>query len=169
MKNIRKWHRVIGLIISMPMLLTCITGTFLIMRSHLSFIQPSKTNKQSISLFSIAPVSEVLRVAEKKQKGKITSIIFYPKKGYFSVRTDSDYEMRLHGESLKILTEGPKLTGWLIKLHEGSFFSEIVRDYIFLPSAFGLLILIVSGIYIYIEPKYKKYKRNKNKNKKGIS
>ncbi len=164
MRNLRKWHAWVSVIVAIPIFITILSGNLLILRSHLSFIQPKKTQKVEVKENSLASIPEVIRKAQEIyqppfDRKDISSINFYPSKGYFSVRTKEKRELRLHGSTLEVLAEGPKLTGWLIRIHEGSIFSPFVRDFIFFPSALCLLFLWISGVIIFFQPRLRNWKK----------
>ena len=153
-RKLRKWHRWVSIIFLLPMLVTIVTGSILILRSYLDFVQPAKTPAQKVNIARVAPLSKVADKAVEHYAGElkpteITSLRYSPSKGYFSVRTKIARELRLHGETLEVLAEGPKRTTFLVKLHEGAYFGSWARNFIFFPSGLGLLFLSISGATIF--------------------
>ena len=80
--------------------------------------------------------------------GSINSIIYKPKKGITQVRTSDGFEYHFDATSGKLLNSGAKRTSFFIRLHEGSYFGSVVRDFVFLPSAIIFLISLLTGIYL---------------------
>lgn len=151
-KSMRKLHRVIGLLITIPMLITICTGLLLIMRSYIPWVQP-KTIKQEIpkTWLSLESTTKLL-IANPKTLVKEWSDIKYfkitPSKGVIQVRTKQGLQIQLNGETGKVLEIAPRRTTFLVKLHEGSYWSPQVRDFIVMPSAVGLLLLVLSGLVL---------------------
>jgi uncharacterized iron-regulated membrane protein len=158
---LRRWHKKVAIITALPVTITIVTGLFLILRSHFVWIQPSKTKKIEVEFSSIATIEQVIQKSadyygNSFHPNQISSLRYAPSKGYFSIRMKNLRELRLHGETLKVLSEGNKKTPLFIQLHEGSYFGPRVRDFIFFPSALGLLFLLFSGSWLFIHPYLKK-------------
>ncbi|MCO4781754.1 MAG: PepSY domain-containing protein [Candidatus Cloacimonetes bacterium] len=151
-KSMRKLHRVIGLLVTIPMIITICTGLMLIMRSYFPWVQP-KTIKQEIpkTWLSLEATTKLL-VANPKTQVKDWSDISYfkitPSKGVIQVRTKQGLQVQMNGETGKILEIAPRRTSLIVKIHEGSYWSPKVRDFIVMPSAFGLLLLALSGLLL---------------------
>jgi uncharacterized iron-regulated membrane protein len=153
MKLIRKYHRRLSIIFALPVLIIVVTGILLILRSKLGFIQTQAPKVSPVSLEKVRSISEVIKSLPVDQK-KISSIIYKPSKNLYAVRTKDYEEYFIHPETLEVLKKGPKMSTLLIQLHEGSFFSKWVRDYIFFPTSLVLLFLWGTGIMLFIYPKY---------------
>jgi len=142
-----------------------VTGILLILRSKLGFIQTPIPKVESVAIEKVRTISEVLIKLKKNSiEGKnISSILYKPAKNIYAVRTKDYQEIILHPETLKILSMGPKYSTLLIQIHEGSFFSKSVRDYIFFPTSIGLLFLWVTGMILFFRSKrkFKRVKRHK--------
>ena len=147
-KNIVDIHIILGAICSLPILLTVVTGIFLITRSHTTFMQPEASKAREISHFhQLLSPNKIASVAQIPESD-INSIIYKPKKGIIQVRSTDGYEYHLNAESGELLNSGPKRTSFFIRLHEGSFFGSWVRDFIFFPSAIIFLLSLLTGIYL---------------------
>ena len=155
-KSLRKWHRLISAVVAIPFAITLITGIFLITRSHFNFLQPKHSEAIQIDQSKVSSIQDLTQAFHLYYQGReetqsIASIIYSPKNGQFSVRTNEDREIRFNAQSLEVIAEGPKRTTLLIKLHEGLWFSSYVRDFIFLPSSIGLFFLLISGIILFFK------------------
>ncbi|PCJ16415.1 MAG: hypothetical protein COB02_16245 [Candidatus Cloacimonadota bacterium] len=161
-KNLRKIHRIIGLLIIIPMTITVCTGILLILRSYIPWVQPASI-KQDIpkSWISIEQTYKVLLNQPKslvKNWKDIKSIKISPSKGLIQVRTKQGLQIQINGGNGKILEIAPRRSSFLIKLHEGSYWSSNIRDFIVMPSSIGLLLLILTGIILLIKHKNRKTK-----------
>lgn len=165
MKLIRKYHRRLSIIFALPVLIIVVTGILLILRSKLNFIQTPAPKVESITIEKVRPVSEVILKLKNLPNNSIdskniTSIIYKPAKNLYSIRTKDYREINLHPETLELLSVGPKLSTLLIQLHEGSFFSKSVRDYIFFPTSLILLFLWGTGLILFFYPKFIRGRKN---------
>ena len=75
-----------------------------------------------------------------------------PSKGVIKVRAKNRWEVQLDHQSGEILQVAYRRSGLIESIHEGTFFHDKVRLGIFLPSAIILLILWVTGIYLFLMP-----------------
>lgn len=154
MKLIRKYHRRLSIIFALPVLIIVVTGILLILRSKLSFIQTPAPKVEKVAIEKVRPIAEIIKKLNIDEK-KISSIIYKPSKNIYSIRTKDYEEYYLHPETLEILRTGPKMSTLLIQLHEGSFFSPTVRDYIFFPTSLVLFFLWITGLLLFFRPKLK--------------
>jgi len=135
-----------GAICSLPALITVLTGILLILRSHLTFMQPSSISLGPVSIEKM--VAPKVFLEGKYDEKKIKSVIYRPAKGIIQVRT-SDYREDIYSSKTgKLISSGAKRTPFFIQLHEGSYFGKGVRDYLFFPSAVALFITLITGIYL---------------------
>ena len=167
MRKMREWHRWVSAAIFIPLALTTLTGVFLLHRSKLDFIRPKRPAVQRVEIKNVATISKVVSQTMKTFPDlsihEIAQIRYLPTKGYFLVKTKKSHELILHGESLEVLSKGLERTSLLVRLHEGTFFAPWVRDFVFFPSALGMVFLLFSGIILFyrisIKPKLKKRMR----------
>jgi len=139
-------HLMMGAICSLPALITVLTGILLILRSHLTFMQPSSISLGPVSIEKM--VAPKVFLEGKYDEKKIKSVIYKPAKGIIQVRT-SDYREDIYSSKTgKLISSGAKRTSFFIQLHEGSYFGKGVRDYLFFPSAVALFITLITGIYL---------------------
>ena len=148
----RRWHRTISLVITVPFLITLITGIVLSLRAYVPWVQPeyAKPAGQLSTSFE-----EILRVAQSVPEAKIASwsdvsqIDIRPAKGNIRVRSKHNHwEIQMDGHTGKILQSAPRRVGWLTALHEGAYFGEWIRYGIFFPSSIGVLFLLISGLIL---------------------
>jgi uncharacterized iron-regulated membrane protein len=146
--NWRKYHRIISLVIFLPFLLMVITGLLLQVRQNAEFIQPKAVKmefKTGQSLLSFESIISASKVSEKE----IDQIIYKPEKFHLALRLKNGNELQVHPQTGEILKSSQRLTGLLIDLHQGSFFSSWGQYLIFLPAGLGVLFLLISGLIIY--------------------
>lgn len=165
-RNLRIDHRWIAILITIPLLITTITGVLLLLRQQLDWVQPSSLKQAHVVQW--ATMDSVLDSITHNKHTKIkswkdiSSVIYKPSKGTIQIRTKKKILIQLNGASAQVLSVKPRRTGWLIQLHEGSYWGKDIRRYIFLPAAIGLLFLLISGGIL----TFKYYKRKWKKRKK---
>lgn len=146
--NWRKYHRILSLIIFIPFTVVVMTGLLLQVRQEVEVIQPKAVKMEEIPDQKILTFEEIIK-ASKVPQNEIDQIIFKPSKFHLAVRVKDGHELQLHPQTGEILKSSPRLTGLLIDIHQGSYFSTIGQYFVFLPSGVGVLLLLISGIMIY--------------------
>ena len=68
---------------------------------------------------------------------------------------------QLDGNSGDVIYSGNRYTSLLIQIHEGVFFSSIVRDFVFFPTGIILVLLWITGMQMVCVRWYVKIKKRK--------
>jgi uncharacterized iron-regulated membrane protein len=151
---------------SLPLLLTTITGLLLLWRAQIEWIQPAVIpGKPREHLTSIAQAqsleSLVLKVANEVSSddnsgpnGKPTSVlieqvIMRPDKAVAIVRLKNQLELQFDLYSGELLKKSYRRTGWLIDLHQGSFLGPAGQYGLMFVSGLGLMFLLLSGLILF--------------------
>lgn len=150
----KKYHRVISIIICLPLFIIGISGVFLQLRNQFEFIQPSLVKGD---IDSKKPLQSLEVVTETYGAKNIDQIIWKPSKMSLVVRLLDGAELQLHPQTGEILKKAQRRTNLFIDIHQGSWMGPIGQYFIHLMTAFGLLFLVVSGLKIY---PFKKKKKN---------
>ena len=147
-KKVKKWHRVIAMIFAVPMIITIVTGIFLIYRKELSFMQPQMQGES----LSIREFSNYDEIESKLKELNITDVVshyrLYPSKGIISVRTNDYRDFHFQASDMSLIGEYERNDSFFIKLHEGSYWGNFSRVLIFGPMVIGLFVLWVTGVFL---------------------
>lgn len=154
MNNLRRYHRIISLIIAIPFAVVIISGLLLQVRQNFESIQPRAVATKPIDGKELLTFKEILSLTDFNEK-EVDQIIYRPGKFNLSLRLKNGNEVQLHPQTGEVLKNSTRLTTLLIDLHQGSYFSTWVQYLIFLPAGLGVLFLLVSGLMIY--PRRKKH------------
>ena len=77
------------------------------------------------------------------------------------MRGKNSWEVQIDTETKQVLQVAYRRSDLIEQLHDGSWFNEKVKLYIFLPSGIILFILWITGLYMLILPYAKKWEKNK--------
>lgn len=159
LRKIKKIHKWGAWISSLPLFIIICTGILLANRNLLKIIQPEvKTgsiNLTALPLLSIERVIEIAKTVPEAQIERwedIKSIEVKLKKGVYSVRSLNDYEVQVDFRTENILSRAPRLTTFLVRLHEGTFFNSQIILYFFKICGLIFFVLYLSGILMLIYP-----------------
>lgn len=141
---LRRWHRWLSVIIALPLAVVVVSGLVLQWRGKVEWIQPATVRAQKLPVPLLTP-EEV----QRKVSGDIDQIIYRPAKNALAVRLATGEEVQLHPQTGAVLKRGPRRTNWLIELHQGSLFGAWAQYGLYVFTAWGLLFLLGSGLFIF--------------------
>lgn len=142
--KLRRWHRIVSVIIAIPLSVVVLTGIILQWRGSFEAIQPSTIS----STIEAGPLLTFEQITSKIQ-GPIDQIIYRPSKNAIAVRMKDGMEIQLHPQTGEVLKSAPRRTSFLIDLHQGSILGGFGQFGIFIATSWGLLFLLVSGLLIF--------------------
>jgi len=76
------------------------------------------------------------------------------------VRSKNNWEIQIDTQSGTILQQAYRRSDIIESIHDGSWFHDKVKLWIFLPTGVVLFILWITGVYMLILPYIVKWKRN---------
>jgi uncharacterized iron-regulated membrane protein len=153
----RRTHAWISMCFAVPLVVVIITGILLQLKKQLPFVQPIER-----AGVTHEPVATPAQYLEAINRGKLDGAVTWkdvqrvdirPSKGIAKVILKSDVEYQVDLGSGNVLQRELRMSDFIESLHDGSFFAgDISKLGVFLPAAIGLLVLWVSGIYMFWLP-----------------
>lgn len=164
----RKTHYWGAIICALPVLIVILSGILLLLKKEIDWIQPP-TQKGAgdvpqITFSKILEITADVPEAEVQSWGDIDRIDVRPGKGIVKVRANNRWEIQLDHQSGEVLQVAYRRTDLIESLHDGTFFHDSAKLWVFLPSAFILLTLWITGIWLFLLPILTKRKRRKRSN-----
>ena len=152
----RKLHRWGSLIIALPILVIIGTGILLQLKKQIAWVQPptqSGTTKElALTFDEIIKKVSTISEAEIFGWGDIDRLDVRPSKGMLKVRAKNRWEIQMDTKTGEILQVAYRRSDLIEKLHDGSFFHNNVKLFVFLPAALILLGLWITGLYLFFLP-----------------
>jgi uncharacterized iron-regulated membrane protein len=152
----RKTHYWLAILCALPVLLVILTGLLLQVKKQVAWIQPpEKRGSGEAPRIDFATLLNACRTALPEQVrdwGDINRIDVRPKRGLIKVTTKNHWEIQLDAGTGQVLQVAYRRSDIIEALHDGSWFSDTVRYGVFLPSGILLLLLWVTGIYLFFLP-----------------
>ena len=143
--------------IAVPLVVIIITGILLQLKKQLPFVQPIE--RAGVTHEPVATPAQYLEAINRgKFDGDVTwkdvqRVDIRPSKGIAKVILKSDVEYQVDLGTGHILQRELRMSDFIESLHDGSFFAgDISKLGVFLPAAIGLLVLCLSGIYMFWLP-----------------
>ena len=149
----RKIHRWLGIFTAIPMIIILSTGVLLLLKKDISWIQPStqKGSSKEVKLH----FDDILNIVSKlpdinlKHWEDINRLDIRPNKGIIKVRGNNNWEVQLDSKTGKVLQIAERRSDIIESIHDGTFFHKHVKLWIFLPMAILLIILWITGLYLF--------------------
>lgn len=155
-KNNRKVHYWLSAIIAFPLLVVILTGLMLQYKKYVPWIQPTTvTTVHKIPSVSFQDVFLEIRKIESlniNTWSDIDRIDVRPAKGIIKVRLKNNWEVQVNPSTAEVLQVAYRRSDIIEQLHDGSFFGKITQFWVYVPTAIALLILLLSGLYMFFRP-----------------
>ncbi len=171
LRQYRKIHKVLGLILATLLVISAATGIFLGLKKEFAFIQPPTLKGKSDQLADWKPVSELAEVATtafhqahpERLTAGIDRMDIRPSKGIVKVLFDEGWwEVQVDGVTAEVLSIKRRNSDWIEQLHDGSIISDGFKLVSMNVLGFGLLIMIFTGWFLWYGPrKYRRFKRKR--------
>ena len=162
----RRTHAWISICFAVPLVVIIITGILLQLKKQLPFVQP--VERAGVTHEPVATPAQYLEAINRgKLDGDVTwkdvqRVDIRPSKGIAKVILKSDVEYQVDLGSGHILQRELRMSDFIESLHDGYFFAgDISKLGVFLPAAIGLLVLWVSGIYMFWLPLVVKLRKSR--------
>lgn len=164
----RKFHRWGALLVAIPLVVVIVSGLLLQVKKQFDWIQPP-TKSGSLEIPAVR-WSQILENARSVQPAAvhgwedIDRLDVRISEGVTKVQCKNGWELQLDSASGKILASAYRRSDLIESIHDGSFFSESAKLWIFLPNGIVLLALWCTGIYLWYLPIGARRKRKKARN-----
>jgi hypothetical protein len=90
-----------------------------------------------------------------------------PGKGMLKVRCKNRWEVQLDTKTGEVLRAAYRRSDLIESIHDGSFFRDRAKLWLFLPSALVLAILWFTGLYLFVLPYYAKWRNGRRRARVG--
>lgn len=158
-------HRWGALIIAIPLGIVIVTGIILQLKKEFSWIQPPTAkgtgNVPSLSFDQILEVAKTVPDAGIEGWKDIDRLDVRPDKGSVKVRVKNRWEIQLDADSGEILQVAYRRSDLIESIHDGRFFHEKAKLWLFLPAGLILALLWATGMYLFLLPYLVKRRRRK--------
>jgi len=160
----RSLHRWGALTIAVPFLVIICTGILLQFKKKSDWIQPPEQSgvggNPTLPFSRIMEIVRAVPEVEIKSWDDVDRLDVRPGQGVVKVRSKNHWEIQLDTRTGKILQTAYRRSGIIEHIHDGAWFHPAVKWGIFVPTAFVLLGLWGTGLYLFVLP-YRVRRRNR--------
>ncbi len=162
-KTQRKLHRIGAILVLLPALGIFTTGVLLQLKKDWTWVQPSTIAGESSELVITwdQVLAAVMGIEETEVAGwqDIERLDVRPERGMLKVRCRNRWEVQVDTKTGAVLQSTYRRSDLIEELHDGSWFHDNVKLFIWLPAAFLLCMLWVTGSYLWLLPYLVKRRR----------
>jgi uncharacterized iron-regulated membrane protein len=152
----RKVHRWGAIAIALPLLIVISTGILLQLKKNWTWVQPPEQRGSgglpSITFDEILAVLRTVPEAEVHAWSDVNRLDVRPNRGMIKVRAMNEWEVQLDASTGAVLQVAFRRSDIIESIHDGSFFHDAAKLWIFLPAGVILLALWLTGIYLFFLP-----------------
>jgi len=142
-----------------------VTGGLLLLKKDIAWIQPptvkAEVGKPHISFDEILEAIHTVPEAATAQWNDIDRLDVRPGKGVIKVRLKNNWEVQLNPKDGTVMSVAFRRSDVIESIHDGTFFHKKAKLSVFLPAAIVLLVLWMTGMYLFIITEISKYKSRK--------
>lgn len=175
LRKFRVGHRGIGVIVSLLVIISASTGILLALKKEVNIIQPPTQKGISTDLNDWKPINQLAEIAQAALAQKATDIStnidridVRPSKGIVKVLFEEAWwEVQIDGKSGEVLSIAKRHSDWIEALHDGSIISDGFKLISMNFLGFGLLLMVITGLWLWYGPKRYRKKKASGKLKKN--
>lgn len=152
----RKVHYWTSAVIAVPLVVIAATGSILQLKKHWSWVQPAEqrgsTTTPTVELSGILDALKRRPDLQVEHWDHVKRIDVRPDKGIAKVWLHTDYEAQVDLGTAEILQVAYRRSDWIESIHDGSIFGDAVKLLLYWPTAIGLVLLWLGGMWMFIFP-----------------
>lgn len=162
-KTSRSLHLWVSLGIFIPVLIVLGSGLLLQVKKEFDWVQPPTQKGLSaapeLSFEAILLAAKEVPQAGITQWDDIDRLDVRPSKGIVKVRAKNHWEVQLDTQTGEVLHVAYRRTDTIEAIHDGSWFFEGAKLWVFLPAAILLLVLWITGMVMLVTSLKSKYRK----------
>ena len=159
----RKLHRWGALVVFLPVAIIFTSGVFLHLKKEWAWVQPTTTRGSSQELRltweQILDAAKAIPEAGVQSWEDVARLDVRPELGMLKVRCKNRWEVQIDALTGTVLSSTYRRSDLIESIHDGSWFHERAKLWIWLPTAFILCGLWGTGTYLWLLPHLVKRRR----------
>ena len=152
----RKIHYWASLIIFLPAFVIIASGTVLQLKKDVHWIQPA--TQRGIGTLPQISLDDILAVAQSLEAAAITGwqdidrLDVRPSRGMLKISSLNQWEIQIDAATAEILQVAYRRSDLIETIHDGSYFHDNIKLWVFFPTAVILFAMWLTGIYLFVLP-----------------
>ncbi len=161
----RKLHRWGTMVVAVPLLVIIVSGVILQWKKQFDWIQPPTQRGASADapLISFEQILEAARTAEPadiRTWEDVDRLDVRPGKGIAKVTArENGWEVQVDLQTAQVMHVAQRRSDFIEAIHDGSWFHERAKLWVFFPVTMITLVLLLTGVYLFYLPYKTRRKR----------
>lgn len=159
----RSLHRWGTVLVAVPFLIVLVSGLLLMWKKDVAWIQPASQRgagtEPRVSFEEILDAARTAGQARIHTWADVDRLDVRPDRGIVKVRGRSGWEVQVDAETGAVLHVAYRRSDLIEALHDGSWFHDHAKLWIFFPAALVVLGLYLTGLYLFYLPYRTKRRR----------
>ena len=155
-----RWGSIIALL---PITIIIFSGIVLQLKKESAYIQPPTQRgagtEPTIDFERILEVARTVPEAEIESWEDVDRLDVRPGKGVVKVQCKNRYEVQIDTETSEILQVAFRRSDLIESIHDGSYFNDHFKLWVFLPAGIVLAALVITGVHLFLLPYLARRKR----------
>ena len=162
---LRQVHYWLSLAVFLPAGIMFFAGIFLMLKKEVAWIQPPTYKGAVVAEMPSITFEDMLATSRLQTEAQITGwtdidrIDLRPGKSVAKIRAKSGWEIQIDTGTGDVLHVAYRRSDLIESIHDGSFFADWVKLFIFLPVGILLIVMWGTGIYLFLLPRMKRKKK----------
>ena len=148
---LHRWGSIIALL---PITIIIVSGIVLQLKKVSPYIQPPTQRgagtEPAIGFERILEVARTVPEAEIESWEDVDQLDVRPGEGVVKVRCKNRYEVQIDTETAEILQVAVRRSDLIESIHDGSYFNDHFKLWVFLPAGIVLAMLVITGLHLFL-------------------
>ena len=149
-------HRWGAVLVAAPALVVILSGLLLQLKKQSDWVQPptarGSNTTPALSFAEILAAAAAVPEAGVASWNDVDRLDVRPSRGVVKVRCENRVEVQLDAATAEVLHVAVRRSDVIEAIHDGSWFHDQAKLWVFLPSGLALLGLWVTGVALYVHP-----------------
>lgn len=161
----RRVHYWLSAAVALPLALVVGTGLLLQVKKQVPWVQP--VEQRGAGKAPTAGFDQLLAACRGVPEAGVSDwadvvrLDVRPGRGLVKVQCKSGFEVQLDAGTAAVLQVAYRRSDLIESLHDGSFFGDPAKLAVFLPSGVGLLVLWLTGVYLFFLPRVVRWRKRR--------
>lgn len=166
---LRQIHHWASIVIALPLLVMIGSGILLMLKKDIDWIQPPSqagARPADVPRFDFPTLFAAAKAVDKaglESWADLDRVDVKPDKGMVKFVGTNRWEVQIDTATGAVLNVAYRRSDLIESLHDGSFFADWTKLYLFLPAGIGLLVLWITGVYIFFLPHVMRARKRRRK------
>lgn len=155
---LRQVHHWASVFLAIPLVVMIGAGILLMLKKDVDWIQPpsaSGTERSAVPVASFEALFEAAKSVEKAGIGDwqdLERVDVKPGRGMAKFVSATNWEVQVDTHTAEVLQVAYRRSDIIEAIHDGSFFSDWTKHYVFLPTGIILFVMWATGLYLFALP-----------------